>query len=177
MVNRQDILPVVDLQRDFIDGALGTREARAVVDKEAALMRAFPGRVIATGDTHGPDHPDTREGRKLPVPHCREGTEGWEIHPKIAAQPEEEPVKKPVFGAAALVIALQEESRRLPIRSITLSGLCTDNCVILNALTLRSFLPETDIIVDASCRAGVSPQSNWTALQAMKACQARMNNE
>lgn len=173
----QDILIVVDMQNDFIDGALGTGEAQAIVGRAAEKMRAFPGRVITTRDTHGEDYLGTQEGRKLPVAHCIRGTEGWQLHPLIEAQRREEPVDKPVFGSAALGQMLYEDNRREPIRSIELIGLCTDICVISNAMILRAFLPETEIIVDASCCAGVTLQSHRTALEAMKACQVRIDNE
>lgn len=173
----QDILLVVDMQNDFIDGPLGSAQARAIVVRAADKMRGFQGRVINTRDTHGEDYLETQEGQKLPVPHCVRGTPGWQLHPLIEAERREEPVDKPVFGSAALGQALVEESKREPIRSIELIGLCTDICVISNALLLRAFLPETEIIVDASCCAGVTPQSHRTALEAMKACQVRIENE
>lgn len=173
----QDILVVVDMQNDFIDGALGTPEAQAIVEKVAAKMQGFPGRILTTRDTHGPQYLDTQEGRLLPVEHCIQGTHGWQLHPLVEAQRREAPVDKPVFGSAALGEMLREEDRERPIRSITLVGLCTDICIISNALILRAFLPETEIIVDASCCAGVTPQSHHTALQAMKACQVRIDNE
>ena len=173
----QDILLVVDMQNDFIDGPLGSGEARAIVGRAAHKMRGFPGRVITTRDTHEKDYLDTQEGQKLPVPHCVRGTPGWQLHPLIEAERREEPVDKPVFGSAVLGQALYEENKREPIRSIELIGLCTDICVISNALLLRAFLPETEIIVDASFCAGVTPQSHQTALEAMKACQVRIENE
>lgn len=173
----QHILVVVDMQNDFIDGALGTKEAQAIVPRVADKIRGFEGRVLATRDTHGEDYLSTQEGRKLPVAHCIRGTIGWQIHPDIQALLREPPVDKPVFGSAALGQLLWEENARQPIHSVTLVGLCTDICVISNALIIRAFLPETDIIVDAACCAGVTPQSHRTALQAMKACQVRIDNE
>lgn len=173
----QRILIVVDMQNDFIDGALGSPEARAIVGRVAEKMRGFQGRVITTRDTHEAHYLSTQEGRKLPVPHCLRGTEGWRLHPRIEAERREEPFDKPVFGSAALGQALAEENAREPIESVELVGLCTDICVISNALLLRAFLPEAEIIVDASCCAGVSPRSHKTALEAMKACQVRIENE
>lgn len=173
----QNILIVVDMQNDFIDGALGTKEAQAIVGKVAAKMRGFEGRVICTRDTHGEDYLGTQEGRKLPVRHCERGSQGWQLHPLIEAERRGEAVDKPVFGSAALGKMLEEENGREKIESIELVGLCTDICVISNALLLRAFLPETEIIVDASCCAGVSPESHRTALKAMKACQVRIDNE
>jgi len=173
----QDILLVVDMQNDFITGALGTPEAQGIVARVADRMRAFPGRVMTTRDTHEADYLNTQEGRLLPVAHCIRGTWGWQLHPQVEALRREEPVDKPVFGSAALGQMLAQENARLPIRSITLMGLCTDICVISNAMILRAFLPETEIIVDASCCAGVTPKSHRTALEAMKACQVRIENE
>lgn len=173
----QHILVVVDMQNDFIDGALGTREAAGIVPAVADKIRGFSGRVIATRDTHEADYLTTQEGRMLPVAHCIRGTDGWQIHPDIRQLLQEPPVDKPVFGSVHLGQQLLEEHAREPINSITLVGLCTDICVISNALILRAFLPETEIIVDAACCAGVTPQSHRTALQAMKACQVRIDNE
>lgn len=173
----QHFLIVVDMQNDFINGALGTREAQAIVPLVADKIRGFSGRVLATRDTHEADYLTTQEGRKLPVEHCVRSTHGWQIHPDIQALLTEPPVDKPVFGSVELGQMLLEENARKPIRSVTLVGLCTDICVISNALIIRAFLPETEIIVDAACCAGVTPQSHRTALEAMKACQVRIDNE
>ena len=167
----QDILVVVDMQNDFIGGALGTLEAQAIVQPVADRMRSFAGRVIATRDTHDSHYLSTQEGRKLPVEHCIRDTWGWELHPLIAAQLHETPVDKPVFGSAALGQMLAQENALVPIRSITLVGLCTDICVIANAMILRAFLPETEIKVEAALCAGVTPERHQTALDAMKSCQ------
>ncbi len=173
----QHILVVVDMQNDFIDGALGTPEARAVVQHVADKIRGFEGRVMATRDTHGDNYLATQEGRKLPVTHCVQGTWGWQIHPEIQPLLREEPVDKPVFGSDRLGHMLKEANEQEPIASVTLVGLCTDICVISNAAIIRAFLPETEVIVDAACCAGVTPQSHQTALDAMKACQVRIENE
>ncbi len=167
----QDILVVVDLQNDFIDGALGSQEAAAIVPKVAAKIRSFSGRVLYTRDTHGPDYSDTQEGRRLPIPHCVRDTEGWRLHPQIEALRRETPIDKPTFGSVALGQLLKAADKEEPIRSVTLVGLCTDICVISNALLLKAFLPETEIRVDAACCAGVTPESHRTALEAMRACQ------
>lgn len=173
----QDVLVVVDMQNDFITGALGTPEAQAIVPRVVDKMRSFPGRVMTTRDTHGADYLDTQEGRLLPVPHCIRDTWGWQLHPQVEAQLREEPVDKPVFGSTALGQMLAEQNNLHPIRSITLAGLCTDICVISNAMILRAFLPEAEIIVDAACCAGVTPESHCVALAAMKVCQVRINHE
>ncbi|MHC1787067.1 MAG: cysteine hydrolase family protein [Christensenellales bacterium] len=172
-----DILIVVDMQLDFIDGPLGTPEARAIVDKVAERMRTFQGRVINTRDTHDRGYLGTQEGRRLPVAHCIRGTRGWQLHPLIEAWRREEPVDKPVFGSAALGQMLAKVDRQEAIGRITLVGLCTDICVISNALLLRAFLPETEIAVDAACCAGATPQGHRTALEAMKNCQVVIENE
>ena len=167
----QDILLVVDMQNDFIDGPLGSGEARAIVGRAAHKMRGFPGRVITTRDTHEKDYLDTQEGQKLPVPHCVRGTPGWQLHPLIEAERREEPVDKPVFGSAALGQALYEENKREPIRSIELIGLCTDICVVSNALILKAHYPEVPISVDSACCAGVTPALHEAALATMRSCQ------
>ena len=143
-----DILVVIDMQNDFIDGALGTPEAEAIVPNVVDRVKNFNGLVLATRDTHGGDYLQTQEGRMLPVEHCIRGTYGWEIREEIAE--------------------LLESG---PIDSITLVGLCTDICVISNAMLLKAFLPEVPIMVDSLCCAGVTPESHERALEAMKACQ------
>lgn len=173
----QDILIVVDMQNDFIDGALGTPEAIAIVPKAAEKIRSFPGRVLFTRDTHEENYLETQEGKNLPVPHCIRGTEGWQICPQLAELCTEPPIDKETFGSAGLAALLQTANQENPIQSITLIGLCTDICVISNALLLKAFLPEVKITVDASCCAGVTPESHHLALSAMKACQIEIKNE
>lgn len=173
----QNILIVVDMQKDFIDGALGSPQAAEIVPKVAEKIRGFSGRVIFTRDTHGEDYLQTQEGKKLPVPHCIRNTPGWEIHPALDALRREPPLDKKAFGSAALGALLQQADREQPIGSVTLIGLCTDICVISNALLLKAFLPEAEIIVDAACCAGVTPESHRTALQAMQACQIQIVGE
>lgn len=167
----QKILIVVDMQNDFITGALGTKEAAAIVPKVVEKVSGFDGKVFFTRDTHGTDYSTTQEGRILPVPHCIRDTEGWNIHADLAVYCKEEPIDKNTFGSIELGSRLQELQKNEPIESITLVGLCTDICVISNALLVKAFLPETPVIVDASCCAGVTPQSHENALQAMQACQ------
>lgn len=177
-----DILVVVDMQKDFIDGALGTAAAADIVPKVAEKIRGFSGRVLFTRDTHGPDYLETREGRNLPVAHCIRDTVGWRLAPEIEALRKEPPIDKPAFGSVALAQLLASQDADLKARGdavgrITLVGLCTDICVISNALLLKAFLPETEIAVDAGCCAGVTPESHRTALSAMKACQITIENE
>ena len=166
-----DLLLVIDMQNDFIDGALGTAEAVAIVPKVAEKIRSFDGVVLATRDTHGENYLQTQEGRKLPVEHCIRGTDGWEIRPEIRELLTEPPIDKPVFGSMELAGVLKKLNEKEPVERITLIGLCTDICVISNAMIARAALPEAEIIVDASCCAGVTPDSHRLALEAMKACQ------
>ena len=167
-----NILVVVDMQNDFIDGALGTPEAVAIVPKVMVKMMNFDGLVLATRDTHGEDYLERQEGKKLPVVHCIKGTHGWEIKDEIQQLLISQPIDKPTFGSEALGEVLKDLNNDVElIDSITLVGLCTDICVISNAMLLKAFLPEVPIMVDASCCAGVTPESHERALEAMKACQ------
>ncbi len=171
------ILVVVDMQNDFITGSLGTKEAEAIVPAVARKIREFDGRVLFTRDTHEADYAGTQEGRNLPVPHCIRGTEGWRLHPEIEALRKETPVDKAAFGSVGLGELLRAQQRHGEnIESITLVGLCTDICVISNALLLKAFLPETPVAVDAACCAGVTPESHRRALEAMRVCQIEIAN-
>ena len=174
----QEILVVVDMQNDFVTGPLGTPEARTILPKVAEKVKNFPGRVLFTRDTHEENYPESREGKALPVPHCIRGTRGWEICPELETLRKEEPVDKPTFGSTGLGEVLRAADQYgEKIGKITLVGVCTDICVISNALLLRAFLPEAEIAVDAACCAGVTPESHQTALRTMKACQIAIENE
>lgn len=173
----QKILIVVDMQNDFIDGALGTKEAVAIVPKVVEKVKTFSGKVLFTRDTHGDNYPDTQEGKNLPVPHCIKGTEGWEIRPELETLRTTDALDKPTFGSKELGELLLQLDEEEAIESITLVGLCTDICVISNALLVKAFLPEIPVIVDASCCAGVTPESHRNALAAMKPCQILVENE
>ena len=128
--------------------------------------------MLATRDTHGEDYLERQEGKKLPVVHCIKGTHGWEIKDEIQQLLISQPIDKPTFGSEALGKVLKDLNNDVePIDSITLVGLCTDICVISNAMLLKAFLPEVPIMVDESCCAGVTPESHERALEAMKACQ------
>ena len=167
----KQILIVVDMQNDFIDGALGTKEAAAIVPKVEDKIRNFDGEVFFTRDTHETWYLETQEGKNLPVPHCIRGTEGWQIRKELDALRKTDPIDKETFGStdlAADLLALHEDEE---IGSITLVGLCTDICVISNALLAKAALPEVPITVDASCCAGVTPESHENALKAMEMCQ------
>ena len=173
-----NILVVIDMQNDFIDGALGTPEAVAIVPKVMVKMMNFDGLVLATRDTHGEDYLERQEGKKLPVVHCIKGTHGWEIKDEIQQLLISQPIDKPTFGSEALGKVLKDLNNDVePIDSITLVGLCTDICVISNAMLLKAFYPEVPISVDASACAGVTPQSHKNALEAMKMCQIDIVNE
>ena len=166
-----DVLIVVDMQNDFIDGALGTAEALAIVPKVKEKIEGFQGQVFFTRDTHQANYMDTQEGRKLPVPHCIEGSDGWQIRPELEALRRTEAVDKPGFGSVQLAERLREMNESEPIGSVTLIGLCTDICVISNAMLIKAYLPELPVKVDAACCAGVTPESHENALTAMAMCQ------
>lgn len=170
-------LIVVDMQVDFVSGALGTREAQAIVDRAAEKIRAFEGRVIFTRDTHEENYLSTQEGKKLPVPHCIRESEGWQIIPELTDLIRDTVIDKPTFGSTELAALLISENEREQIESVELIGLCTDICVISNALLIKAALPEVSVIVDAACCAGVTPESHKNALSAMKMCQIAIENE
>lgn len=167
----QNVLLVIDMQNDFIDGALGTPEAVAIVPAVKAAIEGFEGPVLFTRDTHGADYMQTQEGRNLPVPHCIRGTPGWEIRPELDALRKTEAIDKPTFGSRELGERLVKMDAEEPIGCITLIGVCTDICVISNALLAKAMLPEVPVKVDAACCAGVTPQSHENALDAMAVCQ------
>ena len=169
-----NILVVVDMQRDFIDGALGTPEAVAIVPYVKALIEGFDGKVLFTRDTHFDNYMDTQEGRNLPVPHCIKGTPGWEIHPELEVLRKTEAIDKLTFGSSALPEVLMKEEN---LESVTFTGLCTDICVISNVMVTKAFFPEVPVIVDAAGCAGVTPESHKNALAAMKVCQVTVVNE
>ncbi|MCQ4866017.1 cysteine hydrolase family protein [Pseudoflavonifractor phocaeensis] len=164
------LLIVIDMQNDFIDGALGTAEAvkivPAVADKLAA-RRSEGWKVLFTRDTHGADYLDTQEGRRLSVPHCIWGTEGWQITSSLEVG-EAALVDKPTFGSLDLAEAAANLGEP---EEIELVGLCTDICVISNAMILKARFPEARVLVDAACCAGVTPESHENALKAMGVCQ------
>lgn len=179
------ILVVVDMQKDFIDGALGTKEAVAIVPKVKEKIKTARKEgefIIFTKDTHKENYLDTQEGRKLPTPHCIKGTEGWKFDKRIAPMKKDAMVfEKEGFGSTELAKFLaslnnikqeeyagREEGYKL---NITLVGLCTDICVISNAILLKTVIPEAEINVCEDCCAGVTPESHLNAIQAMRMCQ------
>ena len=170
----RDILVVVDMQNDFIDGALGTPEAVAIVPDVKKKIREFDGLVLFTRDTHGENYLETQEGKNLPVPHCIKGTEGWQIRKELDALRTTEPVDKLTFGSAGLGHILQKLNEEEAIGKILFVGLCTDICVISNVMIAKAFLPEVPVYVDAKCCAGVSPETHENALKAMEVCQVKV---
>lgn len=162
------ILIVVDMQKDFISGALGTAEAVSIVPAVIEKIKGFDGEVVFTKDTHSTIYLDTQEGKNLPVPHCIKGTSGWELDEKISPLSKTCRIfEKPTFGS----IELSEYIANGEYDHIELIGLCTDICVISNAMLLKAYLPEVKIVVDSSCCAGVTPESHENALSAMRMCQ------
>ena len=196
-------LIVVDMQKDFIDGSLGTEEAQGIVEKVKEKILSYPkDRVYATMDTHGEDYLSTQEGKRLPVPHCIKGTEGWGLHPmlKDLILPDHF-FEKGSFGSLSLAefmrtlftkqvieeatmakntgnikdtVDINREDAEIGAYSdftIELVGLCTDICVVSNALLLKAFLPEIPISVDSSCCAGVTKEKHLAALETLRSCQ------
>lgn len=163
-------LIVVDMQNDFIDGALGTKEAVAIVGKVKEKIAQYREKglpVIFTRDTHGEDYMETQEGKNLPVPHCIKGTRGWEISSELPVG-ESPVIDKPTFGSKELAEYLAAVSG---LDGVELVGLCTDICVISNAMLIKAFMPEIKVGVDSACCAGVTPESHNNALMSMKMCQ------
>ncbi len=178
------VLVVIDMQNDFIDGALGTKEAEAIVDNVVKKIENWDGPVFATRDTHTEKYLESLEGRNLPVVHCVRGSRGWEINEKVAGALEKkgaEVIDKPTFGSMELARVLLGDNAGFhdgsgPIAEVVLVGLCTGICVISNALLMKAAMPNVPIKVDASCCACVTPESHKTALEAMKLCQVEIQN-
>ena len=172
------ILIVVDMQNDFIDGSLGTPEAEAIVDNVVAKIQEYPRDcVYATRDTHQDDYLMTQEGENLPVVHCIEGTHGWEINDKVKeALGSAVVMNKPTFGSLQLadMMVMEFMGHDISECEIELVGLCTDICVVSNAMLLKARLPEVKISVDSSCCAGVTPESHDAALKTMGMCQVKV---
>ncbi len=174
-MERMNILIVVDMQNDFVDGVLGTKDAVKILPRVREKIQAFRGKILYTKDTHGADYLNTQEGRNLPVEHCIKGTKGWRIHPSLEKLSDgEDVIEKPTFGSVELGMRLQRLQETEEISAVTLIGVCTDICVISNAMIVKAFLPEVPVYVDASCCAGVTPQSHEDALQAMEVCQIKV---
>lgn len=164
-------LIVIDMQNDFIDGALGTPEAQAIVPNVKKKIEEYKARgdeIIFTRDTHQSNYLETNEGKHLPVEHCIEGTHGWQIAEGLEV-PNCSYIDKPTFGWTHWINRYFEE--------IELVGLCTDICVVSNAMILKATFSEINITVDASCCAGVTPESHKAALTTMKMCQINVIGE
>ncbi len=166
-------LVVVDMQKDFVDGALGTKEAVSIVPNVIKKIKEFQGEIFVTYDTHFENYMDTAEGKKLPVPHCIKGTDGWKLDNKVAkalADKEYTEIEKLTFGSVELPNKIKEAAGDEAF-SIELIGLCTDICVVSNALILKASFPDAAISVDGSCCAGVTPDTHNAALSTMSCCQ------
>ena len=174
----KQFLVVVDMQKDFVDGALGTAEAQAIVPAVAEKIRAFVGEIIVTYDTHEEDYMTTREGRFLPVPHCIRDTDGWQLNDTVAEALSDRAytvVEKPTFGAVTLPEVVEQLAGDEDF-TVELIGLCTDICVVSNAMILKANFPEVDMTVDAACCAGVTPASHQAALTTMACRQITISN-
>ena len=166
-------LIVVDMQKDFVDGALGTKEAVAIVPAAAEKISAFDGEIFVTLDTHFDNYMTTNEGRHLPVPHCIKGTEGWQLDKAVAKALDGKnytAVEKNTFGSVELPGLIKKAAGNDDF-TVELIGLCTDICVVNNALLIKANFPEAEIAVDAKCCAGVTPQAHEAALATMASCQ------
>lgn len=171
------LLVVVDMQKDFINGSLGIKEAQAIVPNVAEKIREYQSagdEVVFTLDTHHENYLETQEGKRLPVEHCIEGTEGWELD-KAFQDFDGIRIEKPSFGSGTLVETIEHlyyvYNTRVDDFYVELIGVCTDICVVSNALLIKSIEPEVRIVVDASCCAGTTPEKHKAALEVMKSCQ------
>lgn len=173
------ILVVVDMQNDFIDMALGTKEAVAIVPNVVAkITEGEWDKIYVTYDTHEDNYMETSEGKNLPVPHCIKGSKGWELNKEVevALQAVKCPVvkvEKPTFGSLRLAEHVGEDLAKEEC-SVELVGLCTDICVVSNALLLKANYPEMPIALDSACVAAVTPESNDAAIKTMTMCQIRI---
>ena len=170
------ILIVVDMQNDFVSGSLGTKEARDIVPEVVKKVKEFDGKIIFTKDTHKKHYLETQEGKNLPVEHCIKGTPGHDIISELefALENSYAVFEKETFGSRKLAKFLRSLNKKKPIDSIEIIGLCTDICVVSNAMMIKGFLPEVPIIVDSKCCAGVTPKSHQSALEVMKSCQIQV---
>ena len=160
-------LIVIDMQNDFVDGALGTKEAVAIVENVRRKIEQYKARgdeIIFTRDTHGENYPETNEGRNLPVVHCVRGTHGWQLVEGLYVDGAKI-IDKPSFGYTGW--------GSFSFENVELIGLCTDICVVSNALILKAEFPEIEISVDPSCCAGVTPETHEAALATMRCCQIK----
>lgn len=169
----KNFLVVVDMQKDFVDGSLGTIEAQGIVRNVCEKIKGFEGEIIVTFDTHDENYLDTAEGKKLPVKHCIKGTKGFELDEDVKSALEGKDytsVEKPTFGSVKLPEIIREKAQGEDF-TVELIGLCTDICVVSNALLIKANFPEAEVFVDSSCCAGVTVESHNAALETMKSCQ------
>lgn len=169
----KNFLVVVDMQKDFVDGSLGTIEAQGIVRNVCEKIKGFEGEIICTFDTHNENYLDTAEGKKLPVKHCIKGTKGFELDEDVKsalAGKDYTIVEKPTFGSVKLPEIIKEKAQGEEF-TVELIGLCTDICVVSNALLIKANFPEAEVFVDSSCCAGVTVESHNAALETMKSCQ------
>ena len=169
-------LIVVDMQNDFVNGALGTPEAQAIIPSVCEKIRNWDGVIFITRDTHATDYLNTREGRFLPVEHCILGTPGWQFNDEVKKALDTKGTNvflctKDTFGSTSLPQELRNYDE------IEFIGLCTDICVISNVLIVKAFYPEKNIYVDAECCAGVTPEKHKAALEVMRSCQIEVIND
>lgn len=178
----EKVLVIVDVQNDFINGVLGTKEAKAIIEPLVNKINSFDGIVILTKDTHEENYLSTQEGQKLPVVHCIRGTSGWDIDSRVMEAIEKRGLvykifEKGTFGSISLgeyIVELYNEGK---VKEIEFVGVCTDICVISNVLLVKAMLPEVPIRVDAACCAGVTPETHDAALTTMKSCQVEVINK
>ena len=174
------LLVVVDMQKDFVTGVLGTEEARSIVDAVYDIAKEYDGEVVYTMDTHTASYLETQEGRNLPVIHCVEGTEGFELMDclkELSEQKGSKVFKKPSFGSIALGEYVKDLAEHHGLTQVELVGVCTDICVISNAMLIKAFAPEVEVSVYENATAGVTVESHNNALDAMKACQIRIEKK
>ena len=171
-------LIVVDVQNDFVTDALGTAEAQAALPAMVEKVRGFEGQVVFTKDTHDERYLETQEGKYLPVPHCLVGTRGWELVDELDAFQREHDLPvylKGTFGSTDLMHDLEAAYARGNVASVEFIGLCTDICVVSNAMLVKAALPQLPVLVDAACCAGVTPAAHEAALATMRSCQIQVH--
>lgn len=171
-------LVVVDMQNDFIHGSLGSKEAEKIVSNVVDKIENFQGTILYTMDTHDENYLNTEEGKNLPIVHCVKGTSGWELNQGIKTAIEAKngiEFRKETFGSKELGNFLAEKADQNVIKDITFVGLCTDICVISNALLAKAFAPDIPIYIDSACCAGVTKESHNQALEAMKMCHIQID--
>ena len=172
----RNILIVVDMQKDFVTGALASAEAQAILPEVKAKISEYDRtgkEIIFTRDTHGEDYMQTNEGKHLPVPHCIKGTDGWQICSELTdgITSEYKTVDKPTFGFLGWKDVLASGTADGSDLDIEMIGVCTDICVVSNALILKAMYPEAAVRVEAGCCAGVTPEAHAAALATMRSCQ------